>query len=133
MHTFGHCPSHDAMYLVVCSHCGQVVKPQAFEKHCERRHGPLTKVCGQSPAPQPRPRSVRSPTNNSFSRERQKDGRCHEAIAPSSAAPPAHQHMPSTAQKEAVRYLLGLFTSTVGEKHATVLRHKITNKLNHNQ
>ncbi|KAK1898263.1 Ataxin-7-like protein 2 [Dissostichus eleginoides] len=104
MHTFGHCPSHDEMYLVVCSHCGQVVKPQAFEKHCERRHGPLTKVCGQSPAPQPRPRSVRPSTNNSCSRERQKDGRCHEAIAPSSAAPPAHQHMPSTAQKEAVSF-----------------------------
>ncbi|XP_034000803.1 ataxin-7-like protein 2b isoform X2 [Trematomus bernacchii] len=104
MHTFGHCPSHDEMYLVVCSHCGQVVKPQAFEKHCERRHGPLTKVCGQSPAPQPRPRSVRPSTNNPCSRERQKGGRCHEAIAPSSAAPPAHQHMPSTAQKEAVSF-----------------------------
>ncbi|KAF3860346.1 hypothetical protein F7725_000601 [Dissostichus mawsoni] len=84
MHTFGYCPSHDEMYLVVCSHCGQVVKPQAFEKHCERRHGPLTKVCGQSPAPQPRPRSVRPSTNNSCSRERQKDGRFIFSLYPCS-------------------------------------------------
>ncbi|TNN82923.1 Ataxin-7 [Liparis tanakae] len=44
MHTFGRCPAHDEISLVVCSHCGHVVKPQAFEKHCERRHGPLTKT-----------------------------------------------------------------------------------------
>ncbi|XP_029291871.1 ataxin-7-like protein 2b isoform X2 [Cottoperca gobio] len=105
MHTFGHCPAHDEMYLVVCSHCGQVVKPQAFEKHCERRHGPLTKMCGQSLAPEQRPRSARSSSNPSFSRERQKDGRCREASAPSSAASPAHQHRPGKAQKEAVSFL----------------------------
>uniref|UniRef100_A0A3B5LRW8 Ataxin 7-like 2a n=1 Tax=Xiphophorus couchianus TaxID=32473 RepID=A0A3B5LRW8_9TELE len=39
MSIFGLYPGHDDFYLVVCSHCGQVVKPQAFEKHCERRHG----------------------------------------------------------------------------------------------
>uniref|UniRef100_A0A3B5AD45 Tify domain-containing protein n=1 Tax=Stegastes partitus TaxID=144197 RepID=A0A3B5AD45_9TELE len=38
MSIFGLYPGHDDFYLVVCSHCGQVVKPQAFEKHCERRH-----------------------------------------------------------------------------------------------
>ncbi|XP_066499954.1 ataxin-7-like protein 2b [Hoplias malabaricus] len=43
---YGHCPSQDEFYLVVCSHCGQVVKPQAFEKHCEQRHGPLSKLFG---------------------------------------------------------------------------------------
>uniref|UniRef100_A0A3Q2R4Q3 Ataxin-7-like protein 2 n=1 Tax=Fundulus heteroclitus TaxID=8078 RepID=A0A3Q2R4Q3_FUNHE len=42
MSIFGLYPGHDDFYLVVCSHCGQVVKPQAFEKHCERRHGPLS-------------------------------------------------------------------------------------------
>ncbi|KAK5863463.1 hypothetical protein PBY51_000492 [Eleginops maclovinus] len=104
MHTFGHCPAHDEMYLVVCSHCGQVVKPQAFEKHCERRHGPLSKMCGQTPAPQQRPRSVRPSSNHSRSKEWQKDGRGHEVSAPSSAAQPAHQHRPSKAQKEAVSF-----------------------------
>ncbi|XP_076860693.1 ataxin-7-like protein 2a isoform X1 [Brachyhypopomus gauderio] len=44
MSIFGHCPGHDDFYLVVCSHCGQVVKPQAFEKHCERRHGSVGKL-----------------------------------------------------------------------------------------
>ncbi|KAM6108297.1 LOW QUALITY PROTEIN: ataxin-7-like protein 2 [Pterocles gutturalis] len=44
MSIFGHCPAHDDFYLVVCSHCSQVVKPQAFQKHCERRHGPLSKL-----------------------------------------------------------------------------------------
>ncbi|XP_029114729.1 ataxin-7-like protein 2a isoform X1 [Scleropages formosus] len=44
---FGHCPAHDDFYLVVCSHCGQVVKPQAFERHCERRHGSLRKLYGR--------------------------------------------------------------------------------------
>lgn len=34
MSIFGHCPAHDDFYLVVCSHCSQVVKPQAFQKHC---------------------------------------------------------------------------------------------------
>ncbi|XP_026862875.2 ataxin-7-like protein 2b isoform X1 [Electrophorus electricus] len=43
---YGHCPAHDEFYLVVCSHCGQVVKPQAFEKHCEHRHGPISKLYG---------------------------------------------------------------------------------------
>ncbi|XP_006628636.2 ataxin-7-like protein 2 isoform X1 [Lepisosteus oculatus] len=44
MSIFGHCPAHDDFYLVVCGHCSQVVKPQAFEKHCEKRHGPLGKL-----------------------------------------------------------------------------------------
>ncbi|KAH0618740.1 hypothetical protein JD844_018188 [Phrynosoma platyrhinos] len=35
MSIFGHCPAHDEFYLVVCNHCGQVVKPQAFQKHCD--------------------------------------------------------------------------------------------------
>ncbi|KAM9369369.1 LOW QUALITY PROTEIN: ataxin-7-like protein 2 [Phaethornis superciliosus] len=44
MSIFGQCPAQDEFYLVVCSHCSQVVKPQAFQKHCERRHGPLGKL-----------------------------------------------------------------------------------------
>ncbi|XP_037334701.2 ataxin-7-like protein 2b isoform X1 [Pungitius pungitius] len=109
MHTFGHCPAHDDIYLVMCSHCGQVVKPQAFEKHCERRHGPLPKMRGQSPASasQQRRCPARTPANHTSSRERRKDGRCHEASVPSSssstaAAAPVHQHRPGKAQQDAV-------------------------------
>ncbi|NXH20720.1 AT7L2 protein, partial [Bucco capensis] len=50
MDIFGHCPAHDEFYLVVCNHCSQVVKPQAFQKHCERRHGPLSKLCARAAA-----------------------------------------------------------------------------------
>ncbi|XP_034733892.1 ataxin-7-like protein 2b isoform X1 [Etheostoma cragini] len=106
MHTFGKWPAHDEIYLVVCSHCGQVVKPQAFEKHCERRHGPLPKMSGQSSTwvPQQQPCTARPLLNHSSSRERQKDGRCHEASAPASAASPVHQHRPSKAQKETASF-----------------------------
>ncbi|XP_034028138.1 ataxin-7-like protein 2b isoform X2 [Thalassophryne amazonica] len=100
MPIYGHCPAYDDFYLVVCSHCGQVVKPQAFENHCERRHGSLTKMCGKSStsAPQQRPRPGRpAPSlSSSFTRERR-----HESGAPL-AALPVHQHRPIKAQKEAV-------------------------------
>ncbi|KAL4696345.1 hypothetical protein H8957_001415 [Semnopithecus entellus] len=36
MHLFGHYPAHDDFYLVVCSACNQVVKPQVFQSHCDR-------------------------------------------------------------------------------------------------
>ncbi|XP_045912356.1 ataxin-7-like protein 2b isoform X2 [Micropterus dolomieu] len=106
MHIYGHCPAHDEISLVVCSHCGQVVKPQAFEKHCERRHGPLIKMCGQSStlAPQQQPRPGRPPVNLSSSRPRQKDDSCHEASAPSSAAIPVHQHKLTKTKKEALSF-----------------------------
>ncbi|XP_023560781.1 ataxin-7 isoform X2 [Octodon degus] len=38
MPVFGLCPAHDDFYLVVCNDCNQVVKPQAFQSHYERRH-----------------------------------------------------------------------------------------------
>ncbi|XP_078276661.1 ataxin-7-like protein 1 isoform X2 [Rhinoraja longicauda] len=51
MPIFGHCPAHDEFFLVVCNQCGQVVKPQAFQMHCERRHGSLNKLSARkSPA-----------------------------------------------------------------------------------
>lgn len=69
MSIFGLYPGHDDFYLVVCSHCGQVVKPQAFEKHCERRHGSLAKLYARlrSPTPsgQPRPQHAHSPSHGS--------------------------------------------------------------------
>ncbi|XP_030062197.1 ataxin-7 [Microcaecilia unicolor] len=43
MPIFGLCPSHDDFYLVMCSHCNQVIKPQAFQSHYERRHGSSSK------------------------------------------------------------------------------------------
>ncbi|XP_044279188.1 ataxin-7-like protein 1 isoform X1 [Varanus komodoensis] len=48
MHLFGHYPAHDDFYLVVCNICNQVVKPQVFQSHCERRHG---SICKPSPSP----------------------------------------------------------------------------------
>ncbi|KAF7249937.1 Ataxin-7, partial [Varanus komodoensis] len=33
MPIFGLCPAHDDFYLVMCNHCNQVVKPQAFQSH----------------------------------------------------------------------------------------------------
>ncbi|XP_029429276.1 ataxin-7-like protein 2 isoform X2 [Rhinatrema bivittatum] len=51
MSIFGHCPAHDDFYLVVCNHCSQVVKPQAFQKHCERRHGALSKLYSRAHSP----------------------------------------------------------------------------------
>lgn len=38
MPIFGQCPAQDDFYLVMCSHCGQVVKPQAFQAHYGESH-----------------------------------------------------------------------------------------------
>ncbi|XP_053786276.1 ataxin-7 isoform X1 [Desmodus rotundus] len=43
MPIFGLCPAHDDFYLVVCNDCNQVVKPQAFQSHYERRHNSSSK------------------------------------------------------------------------------------------
>ncbi|XP_068774602.1 ataxin-7-like protein 2 isoform X2 [Struthio camelus] len=58
MSIFGHCPAHDEFYLVVCNHCSQVVKPQAFQKHCERRHGPLSKLYARAGSGSPKCHAV---------------------------------------------------------------------------
>ncbi|XP_008148155.1 ataxin-7-like protein 1 isoform X2 [Eptesicus fuscus] len=57
MHLFGHYPAHDDFYLVVCSGCNQVVKPQVFQSHCERRHGSM---CRPSPSPASPPSNSRT-------------------------------------------------------------------------
>ncbi|XP_029006713.1 ataxin-7 [Betta splendens] len=49
MPIFGQCPAQDDFYLVMCSHCSQVVKPQAFQAHCERRHSSASKQASTSP------------------------------------------------------------------------------------
>ncbi|XP_048874269.1 ataxin-7-like [Brienomyrus brachyistius] len=43
MPIFGQFPAQDDFYLVMCSHCNQVVKPQAFQAHYERRHSSSSK------------------------------------------------------------------------------------------
>ncbi|XP_044534598.1 ataxin-7-like protein 1 isoform X2 [Gracilinanus agilis] len=57
MHLFGHCPAHDDFYLVVCNFCNQVVKPQVFQSHCERRH---SSMCKPSPSPASPPSNSRT-------------------------------------------------------------------------
>ncbi|MEE6481300.1 hypothetical protein FKM82_012825 [Ascaphus truei] len=57
MHLFGHYPAHDDFYLVVCNICNQVVKPQVFQSHCERRHGSM---CKPSPSPASPPSNSRT-------------------------------------------------------------------------
>lgn len=51
MPIFGQCPAQDDFYLVMCSHCSQVVKPQAFQAHYERRHSSASKPGTTSPFP----------------------------------------------------------------------------------
>nr|XP_029538538.1 ataxin-7-like protein 2 [Oncorhynchus nerka] len=109
MSIFGHYPGQDDFYLVVCSHCGQVVKPQAFEKHCERRHGPLSKLYAPlrstPPAPQQRPRHSHSPSSahatSSWEGRRQGTG-APRAAPPSPSTPPQFRH--TKPPKEGVRH-----------------------------
>ncbi|XP_006785624.1 ataxin-7-like protein 2b [Neolamprologus brichardi] len=100
MHIYGHCPAHDDFYLVVCSQCGQVVKPQAFERHCERWHGSVTKICNppSALAPQQLNCSSLGLSNNSSSMERKKEGRCQKG-GTSSATSPAQQHKSTKTHK----------------------------------
>uniref|UniRef100_A0A3Q3G708 Ataxin 7-like 2a n=1 Tax=Labrus bergylta TaxID=56723 RepID=A0A3Q3G708_9LABR len=116
MSIFGLYPGHDDFYLVVCSHCGQVVKPQAFEKHCERRHGPLSKLYARlrspTPAPQPqqRPHHSHSPshgTNTAASAASSWESRGQgvgqpRAAPPSPSTPPQYRH--SKSSKDGVRH-----------------------------
>ncbi|OCT85968.1 hypothetical protein XELAEV_18024138mg [Xenopus laevis] len=44
MAIFGLCPAYDEFYLVMCSHCNQAIKPQAFQSHYERRHSSINKT-----------------------------------------------------------------------------------------
>nr|XP_012311608.1 ataxin-7-like protein 1 isoform X8 [Aotus nancymaae] len=69
MHLFGHYPAHDDFYLVVCSACNQVVKPQVFQSHCERRHGSMCRPSPSpaSPASNPRTSLVQVKTKACFS------------------------------------------------------------------
>lgn len=38
MPIFGQCPAQDDFYVVMCSQCGQVVKPPAFQAHYGKCH-----------------------------------------------------------------------------------------------
>ncbi|XP_058229336.1 ataxin-7 isoform X1 [Hemibagrus wyckioides] len=50
MPIFGQCPAQDDFYLVMCNHCSQVVKPQAFQAHYERRHSSINKPASSYPS-----------------------------------------------------------------------------------
>ncbi|XP_029357209.1 ataxin-7-like protein 2a isoform X2 [Echeneis naucrates] len=114
MSIFGLYPGHDDFYLVVCSHCGQVVKPQAFEKHCERRHGPLAKLYARlrspTPAPQPqqRPHHGHSPSHGTNSASTSSwEGRGQgvgqlRVTPPSPSTPPQYRH--SKNSKDGTRH-----------------------------
>ncbi|KAK7880280.1 hypothetical protein WMY93_030647 [Mugilogobius chulae] len=118
MSIFGLFPGHDDFYLVVCNHCGQVVKPQAFEKHCERRHGPLAKLYSKlrtvNPAAQPvRPSHNHSPSHAipnhpvaSWENRTQASGPARSTPpsrnTPSPATPPQYRH--SKSPKDATRH-----------------------------
>ncbi|RXN03095.1 ataxin-7 2 isoform X1 [Labeo rohita] len=88
MSIYGHCPAHDDFFLVVCSHCGQVVKPQAFEKHCERHHGLFSEIYDTPFNCSPdRPRQGRPPSQHGSICESQ-DSRLQGAGPP--RVPPTH-------------------------------------------
>ncbi|KAK7878547.1 hypothetical protein WMY93_030383 [Mugilogobius chulae] len=96
MPIYGHCPAQDDFYVVVCSHCGKLVKPQAFAEHCDQRHGSLTKACvPSSSAPLQQPRTSRP--SQTVPKDRQRDIRPKEAIVPASSS----QRRPGKPQKEA--------------------------------
>lgn len=108
MQIYGHCPAQDDFYLVVCSHCGQVVKPQAFEAHCERWHSLLGRACTRPSAstsqqqPRPRPPSL----NQASCSDRQKEGKRQGADSAPSARLPLPQRRPAKAHKGTPRYSL---------------------------
>ncbi|XP_036007386.1 ataxin-7-like protein 2a [Fundulus heteroclitus] len=113
MSIFGLYPGHDDFYLVVCSHCGQVVKPQAFEKHCERRHGPLAKLYGKLRSPTPAPQHQRpyhghspshgisTPSASSWEARGPSVGQ-PRAAPPSPSTPPQYRY--SKNSKDGVRH-----------------------------
>lgn len=105
MHIYGHCPAQDDIYLVVCSLCRRVIKPQAFEKHCDRWHGPRSTRCSQasSLAHQQGPRPGPSLWNLSSSKETTRSGRCHEASSPHTTLP-VHQRRTADTRKENSRH-----------------------------
>ncbi|XP_059359632.1 ataxin-7-like protein 2b [Carassius carassius] len=91
MSIYGHCPAHDDFFLVVCSHCGQVVKPQAFEKHCERRHGLFSELYNTPSNCSPdRPQQGRPPSQHGSLCEVQ-DSR-HQGAGPPRVPPPRSPH-----------------------------------------
>ncbi|XP_061113975.1 ataxin-7-like protein 2b isoform X2 [Conger conger] len=108
MSIFGHCPAHDEFCLVVCGHCGQVVKPQAFERHCEARHGPLGKLCGRlHPSPSAgaqKPRPGHAPPRPGHAPPRPARDSRPQGTGPPRVPPqpplPLGQHRPARPLKE---------------------------------
>jgi len=115
MHMFGHCPARDDFYLVVCSHCGQVVKPQAFERHCERWHSAITSLFSRSSTLVAEQRlSPDQPPSNVPSCVEKLEDRCVEGSARSSAVLPRHQCWTNNDLEDTVRYYLQLWDTPNG-------------------
>uniref|UniRef100_A0AAV2LYE7 SCA7 domain-containing protein n=1 Tax=Knipowitschia caucasica TaxID=637954 RepID=A0AAV2LYE7_KNICA len=74
MPIYGHCPAQDNFYLVVCSHCGKLVKPQAFEEHYDQRHHSLSKTC-VLPSSTPLQQPCTSRPSQTVTKERPRDSR----------------------------------------------------------
>ncbi|XP_073732328.1 ataxin-7-like protein 2a [Misgurnus anguillicaudatus] len=127
MSIFGHYPGHDDFYLVVCDHCSQVVKPQAFEKHCERRHGPLGKLYAHlrstpPPSQQQRPRHGHTPPSHgtcSWSGRNQNVGP-PRASPQSPSTPPQFRH--SKPPKDGVWHSSLEKTSNSGHSESSVFK-----------
>ncbi|XP_016397776.1 ataxin-7-like protein 2 isoform X2 [Sinocyclocheilus rhinocerous] len=104
MSIYGHCPAHDDFFLVVCSHCGQVVKPQAFEKHCEHRHGLFSELYNTPSNCSPdRPQQGRPPSQHGSLCEVQ-DSR-HQGAGPPQVPPPHYPHQRhSKPQREGISF-----------------------------
>ncbi|KAM4740305.1 ataxin-7-like protein 2a [Anableps anableps] len=131
MSIFGLYPGHDDFYLVVCSHCGQVVKPQAFEKHCERRHGPLAKLYGKLRSPTPAPQhqrpyhghspshGINPPSASSWEARGQSIGQ-PRAAPPSPSTSPQYRY--SKNSKDGVRYSPLEKSFHSGHKESTVFK-----------
>uniref|UniRef100_A0A8B9ZMR0 Ataxin 7 like 2 n=1 Tax=Anas zonorhyncha TaxID=75864 RepID=A0A8B9ZMR0_9AVES len=100
MSIFGHCPAHDEFYLVVCNHCSQVVKPQAFQKHCERRHGPLSKLYARAAAGTPKCHAVNGQPVAKALREKPPGARAGPRHGPPGAAGPSPTSVPAPGEKE---------------------------------
>ncbi|CAN9516196.1 unnamed protein product [Ophioblennius macclurei] len=112
MSVFGHCPAHDDFVLVVCGHCGLLVKPQAFQQHCERLHAAVAWTCGtppaQAPPPRPSPRkdggdAAASPGHRSRTpKDRKEAASLSSAKSSAGKAPPLHPSPSSSTPRPRV-------------------------------
>ncbi len=126
MSIYGHCPAHDDFFLVVCSHCGQVVKPQVFQKHCERRHGLFSELYDTSSNCSPdRPQQWRPPSDHGCLCEVQNSR--HQGAGPPPHSPHQGHYKP---QREGTRW--GGVKCSLTWSYPSTRAVKLAEKLNSN-